>query len=68
MILIKDSMNAFEMYKQKKQRKQAEISEREQLLNHRFTANATSPETCVDIDYSLQHHTSLQNAHKEWMK
>lgn len=51
------------MYKQKKQRKQAEITEREQLLNYRFTANATSPETCVDIDYSLQHHSSLQNAH-----
>lgn len=51
------------MYKQKKQRKQAELSEREQLLNYRFTANATSPETCVDIDYTLQHHSSLQNAH-----
>lgn len=51
------------MYKQKKQRRQAELTDREQLLNHRFTANATSPETCVDIDYSLQHHSSLQNAH-----
>lgn len=51
------------MYKQKKQRKQAELADREQLLNHRFTANATSPETCVDIDYSLQQHSSLQNAH-----
>ena len=48
------------MFQQKKQKQQQEISEREQLLNRRFTANS---ETSIDIDYSLQHHSSMHNAH-----
>lgn len=36
------------------------MDEREQLLNHRFTSNQ---ETCLDIDFALQHNTSLNNAH-----
>lgn len=38
-----------------------ERSEREQLLSRRFTSNA---ETSIDIDYSLQHHNSMLNAHR----
>lgn len=38
-----------------------EETEREQLLTRRFQAN---PETTIDLDYSLQHHTQLNNAHK----
>lgn len=38
-----------------------ERSEREQLLSRRFTANS---ETSIDIDYSLQHHNSMLNAHQ----
>lgn len=38
-----------------------EISEREQLLNRRFTANS---DMSIDIDYSVQHHNAMQNAHR----
>ncbi len=38
-----------------------EIQDREQLLNRRFTSNA---ETTIDLDYSLQHHNSMNNAHR----
>lgn len=38
-----------------------EIKDREQLLNRRFTSNA---ETTIDLDYSLQHHNSMNNAHR----
>lgn len=38
-----------------------ERTEREQLLNRRFTANS---DTSIDIDYSLQHHQSMNNAHR----
>ncbi|XP_030570802.1 probable Golgi SNAP receptor complex member 2 [Drosophila novamexicana] len=49
----------------RRQRRQQEISEREQLLNHRFTANSTAPsETCLQLDYELQHHTQMGNAHR----
>lgn len=47
------------MWQQRVQRQQAELSEREQLLSKRFTAN---PDTSIEIDYSLQHFNSLQNA------
>lgn len=36
-----------------------EIHEREQLLNKRFTSNS---ETSIEMDYSLNHMNSLQNA------
>lgn len=38
-----------------------EIQDREQLLNRRFTSNS---ETTIDLDYSLQHHNSMNNAHR----
>lgn len=38
-----------------------EIRDREQLLNRRFTSNS---ETTIDLDYSLQHHNSMNNAHQ----
>lgn len=37
------------------------MRDREQLLNRRFTSNA---ETTIDLDYSLQHHNSMNNAHR----
>ncbi|EDW18631.1 probable Golgi SNAP receptor complex member 2 [Drosophila mojavensis] len=49
----------------RRQRRLQEISEREQLLNHRFAANSTAPsETCLQLDYELQHHTQMGNAHR----
>uniref|UniRef100_A0A182M6V1 Golgi SNAP receptor complex member 2 n=1 Tax=Anopheles culicifacies TaxID=139723 RepID=A0A182M6V1_9DIPT len=52
---------ALKLYQDKKQRRETELAERESLLNKRFTANT---ETSIDIDYSLQHHNSMQNAHR----
>lgn len=52
---------ALKLYQDKKARKELELAERENLLNKRFTANS---ETSIDIDYSLQHHNSMQNAHR----
>lgn len=43
------------------ERRELERNEREQLLSRRFTANS---ETSIDIDYSLQHHNSMINAHR----
>ncbi|TDG52716.1 hypothetical protein AWZ03_000949 [Drosophila navojoa] len=49
----------------RRQRRLQEISEREQLLNHRFAANSTAPsETCLQLDYELQHNTQMGNAHR----
>ncbi|KAL7734103.1 hypothetical protein ACLKA6_011785 [Drosophila palustris] len=49
----------------RRQRRQEEINEREQLLNHRFAANSNAPaETCLQLDYELQHHTQMGNAHR----
>ncbi|XP_034481169.1 probable Golgi SNAP receptor complex member 2 [Drosophila innubila] len=49
----------------RRQRRQQEINEREQLLNHRFAANSNAPtETCLNLDYELQHHTQMGNAHR----
>ncbi|XP_058129803.1 probable Golgi SNAP receptor complex member 2 [Anopheles ziemanni] len=58
---IRHLQAALKLYQDKKQRRAAELAERESLLNKRFTANA---ETSIDIDYSLQHHNSMQNAHR----
>lgn len=49
------------MYQQKRQRREMEDTEREHLLTRRFQANA---ETTIDLDYSLQHHTQMNNAHR----
>lgn len=49
------------MYQQKRQRREMEDTEREQLLTRRFQSNA---ETAIDLDYSLQHHTQMNNAHQ----
>lgn len=49
------------MWQQKQQRRQLEIAEREQLLNKRFTSNT---ETMINIDYSIQHNNSMNNAHQ----
>ncbi|KAH8269973.1 hypothetical protein KR018_001264 [Drosophila ironensis] len=47
--------------RERRLRRVQELSEREQLLNHRFTANT---ETCLQLDYELQHHTQLGSAHR----
>lgn len=38
-----------------------EDTEREQLLTRRFQPNA---ETTIELDYSLQHHSQMTNAHQ----
>lgn len=38
-----------------------EMQDREQLLNRRFTSNT---DTTIDLDYSLQQHNSMNNAHR----
>ncbi|XP_055608077.1 probable Golgi SNAP receptor complex member 2 [Uranotaenia lowii] len=52
---------ALQNFQRKQTRRAQEQAERETLLNKRFTAN---PETSIDIDYSLQHHNSMHNAHR----
>lgn len=47
-------------YQHKKQRQATELNEREELLNRQFTSNSA---TSIDMDFSLQHHTSMNNAH-----
>ena len=49
------------MFQQKRQRREMEATEREQLLTRRFQTNA---DTTIDLDYSLQHNTQMQNAHR----
>lgn len=51
---------ALQVWQQKRQRREIELNERELLLNQRFRPNN---ETSIDIDYSLQHHSSMTNAH-----
>ncbi|KAI8126339.1 probable Golgi SNAP receptor complex member 2 [Lucilia cuprina] len=59
---VRHLQSSLQMFREKRQRKQQELSEREQLLSHRFAPN--SAETCLDIDYALQHNTQLGNAHR----
>lgn len=60
---VRHLQSSLQMFRDKRQRKQQEISEREQLLNHRFTPN--NAETCLDLDgIALQHNTQLGNAHR----
>lgn len=58
-LLVQAALKAWQL---KKIRKQAEQSEREELLNRRFTANPEN--TTINIDYSIQHQNSLHNAHQ----
>lgn len=53
--------SALQSWQQKKERRDREKNEREQLLSRRFTSNS---ETSIDIDYSLQHNNSMLNAHR----
>lgn len=53
---------ALRTFQEKRQRRENELSEREQLLNRRFTANAT--DLHIDIDHTLQHHNSMSSAHR----
>lgn len=53
---------ALKTWQIKKIRKQQEHNEREELLNRRFTPNPEN--TTINIDYSIQHQNSLQNAHR----
>lgn len=52
---------AFQSLQSKKQRQLQEINEREQLLNRKFDAN---PDTAINIDFSLQHNSALQNSNR----
>nr|XP_023011952.1 probable Golgi SNAP receptor complex member 2 [Leptinotarsa decemlineata] len=47
---------------QKRARREAALSEREQLLNRRFAPNPDV--TAINIDYAIQHQNSLQNANR----
>lgn len=47
---------------QKRVRREAAASEREQLLNRKFAPNPDV--TAINIDYAVQHQNSLQNSHK----
>uniref|UniRef100_A0A336LPP1 CSON015430 protein n=1 Tax=Culicoides sonorensis TaxID=179676 RepID=A0A336LPP1_CULSO len=47
---------------QKQQRRAQEANEREQLLSRRFSPN--SVETSINLDFSLQQHNAMQNAHQ----
>lgn len=58
---IRHLQAALTNWQQKKYRRQAEIDEREQLLNRKFASNA---ETAIDIDYGQQHQNSMNNAHR----
>lgn len=52
---------ALQNYQHKKLRIQQELDEREQLLNRRFAAN---DDTAINMDFSLQHHSAMNNAHQ----
>lgn len=58
---IRHLQAAIQNYQTKRQRREQEVAEREQLLSRRFSPNS---ETAIDLDYSLQQHNSLQNAHQ----
>ncbi|XP_017100555.2 probable Golgi SNAP receptor complex member 2 [Drosophila bipectinata] len=62
---LRHLQNSLQTARERRQRRAQELSEREQLLNHRFTANSSQPDdTCLQLDYELQHHTQLGNAHR----
>lgn len=53
---------ALASYQQRRLRKQALANEREELLSRRFAPNPDV--TAINIDYALQHQSSLQNANR----
>lgn len=58
---IRHLQAALQSWQNKKQRREMERNEREQLLSRRFTSNT---ETSIEMDYSLQHHNQMQGAHR----
>lgn len=58
---VRHLQSAIQNFQTKRHRREQEASEREQLLNRRFSPNS---ETAIDLDYSLQAHNSLQNANQ----
>ncbi|XP_075236170.1 golgi SNAP receptor complex member 2 [Lycorma delicatula] len=55
---------ALRMHQHEVIRRRQEESEREELLNRRFTHNSATQDTTIFIDHSLQHNMSLQNANR----
>lgn len=53
---------ALEAAKQRRIRRETALNEREQLLNRRFAPNPDL--TAINMDYSIQHQSSLQNANR----
>lgn len=53
---------ALEAAKQRRIRRETASNEREQLLNRRFAPNPDL--TAINMDYSIQHQSSLQNANR----
>jgi Golgi SNAP receptor complex protein 2 len=54
-------MASLRSFKQKRAARERENTEREDLLNRRFTTNSA---TSINIDYSIQHNSSLHNANR----
>jgi len=50
-------------FQRRRYAREREKSEREDLLNRRFTTNSNE-DTSINIDYSLQHHSRLEGAHR----
>lgn len=51
---------ALRMYQHRQAQLRREESEREELLNRRFTHNSADADTVIFIDHSIQHQTSLK--------
>jgi Golgi SNAP receptor complex protein 2 len=60
---VNDLKRAFQAFKHRKENEELEARQREELLSRRFVPN--SEESSIQIDHSLQHHTSLQNANAQ---
>jgi len=54
-------LSGFQSYQYKRQAKELEERQREELLNKKFSAN-TSGETTIMIDHALQHNTALHDS------
>lgn len=59
---VRHLQSSLQLYRDKRKRQKIEQQEREQLLSRRFVPN--SNETCLDMDYALQHHDQLSSAHR----
>jgi len=53
--------SSLQNFQKKRYRREREQSDRQELLNRRFTTNDN---TTISIDHSIQQHNSLQNAHR----